>query len=910
MAAVASTQMHDPLGSGMMKVDSDDDSQAEQLEKATPDTWSGTGAAPAPTNPRHIIHAVVPFAGPYKSVFITKPRPAAEVLDCLKHVNCSYLSSGVAPNLLQLKQHAQSLTVLIKEMTVSTRPTLIDNAHAGLPGARPMNVNGSFDWLNDLNTPYHTDESHHLQPLTSILNMVEQDPVTGLTRNICPLQKVVDESDMVQPHPWATHENLIRHANEVLERLDHEYSARGGLLSIFPTDMQKNDREKAEKTMLGQMIFWVQNLVQRIHHLERLYANAMDLLAKEAVVPTETLSALGAKGRKGREVVYPQDRFVLVNAGDDLWDFLNAEFERKEVIDTQVDRNYRELGTTGEALWAERGGREFAKGITCIDVYTRYYRLRDSPLKTIFVIPAHEIHPGTKVTREMEQQPTVVSVVKPMWPERMSVLETQHKSDMADLKALRIREQQWESKDDLSQAEKQILSDNNATLKQEKRILTRERDDALNALKQSPNQFKLQVHKDVSKASTARQEAATARAIYEKQIADTKAALEQAKADAKEMQEAREKQVVELAARDAEREKEWAKRVKELEDRDADIGRAAQEAVPELKKVWLKQMTESQILIEFLNSQEAREALKDVQIPDHILQLGRDKGRRLYEDVARKIPDVVPQMESDSSSSSSDDHHGGGGGDDGRGGGGGPGGLQPAPSTATWRQRPPKTPPKPSAFSAGWSPRSSKGGNPRNVHFDELGKPKTGQQPSPKTPSSMHSHSPGWSPRLTRHGDPQNVHYAELSRSPTQWSPSRGRGSGSSVHSTHTQASGTPKHHVAFSPKFEQGPTGSGGPKRASTSQEQMGSNKKQKQKSTSSKDVPAVPSSNSAVWVEEPAVPSRRGRGRGRGGRVRWGRGGARGGQAAFEEDLREIEERERLNAETQEFIPGTEGI
>jgi hypothetical protein len=82
--------------------------------------------------------------------------------------------------------------------------------------------------------------------------------------------------------------------------------------------MQKDDREKAEKTVLGQMILWVQKLVQRIHHLERLYANAMDVLAKEAVVPTETLSALGTKGRKRREVVYPQDRFVLVNAGEDL----------------------------------------------------------------------------------------------------------------------------------------------------------------------------------------------------------------------------------------------------------------------------------------------------------------------------------------------------------------------------------------------------------------------------------------------------------------------------------------------------------------------------------------------------------------------------------------------------------------
>jgi hypothetical protein len=312
--------------------------------------------------------------------------------------------------------------------------------------------------------------------------------------------------------------------------------------------MEKADREKAEKTVLGQMICWVQNLVQRIHHLERLYANALDLLAKEAVVPTEMLSALGAKGRQGREVVYPQDRFVLANAGDDLWDFLNAEFERREVVDTEVDRNYRELGTTGEHLWAERGGREFAKGITCIDVYTRYYRLRDSPLKTIFVIPAHEIHPGTKVTREMEQQPTVVSVVKPVWPERMSVLETQHKSDMEELKTLRQEHMHLKAKDDLSTAEKEILRDANDKLKQEKRDLGRKFEDAYNALNQSPNRSKLKIHEELSKASQARMEATEARAIYERQIADTKAAKERAEADAKEMQDAREKQAVALAA--------------------------------------------------------------------------------------------------------------------------------------------------------------------------------------------------------------------------------------------------------------------------------------------------------------------------------------------------------------------------
>jgi hypothetical protein len=72
-----------------------------------------------------------------------------------------------------------------------------------------------------------------------------------------------------------------------------------------------------------------------------------------------------------------------------------------------------------------------------LDITTRYYRLREDPLKTIFVIPAHAEHPGTKATREMEKQPTVVSVVKPIWPERASLWEMKNRADLAELKTAR-----------------------------------------------------------------------------------------------------------------------------------------------------------------------------------------------------------------------------------------------------------------------------------------------------------------------------------------------------------------------------------------------------------------------------------------------------------------------------------------
>lgn len=181
--------------------------------------------------------------------------------------------------------------------------------------------------------------------------------------------------------PYATRQSLISHANEVLELLDHEYSAKGELLSILPSKEQEEDRKLAEATLLGQLILYMQRLVQRLHDLERLYANAMDVLAGEAVVPSQTLSRLGPDGRKGREMVYPQDRFVLVNAGEDLWSLLDSEFTRKEIVDEKVEENYCSIGVTGEAIWEQRGGREMSRGITALDITTRYYRLRLDPLK-------------------------------------------------------------------------------------------------------------------------------------------------------------------------------------------------------------------------------------------------------------------------------------------------------------------------------------------------------------------------------------------------------------------------------------------------------------------------------------------------------------------------------------------------
>lgn len=701
------------------------------------------GKVPKKPFPPDAFEPVDPFANPYKSVFtnnLRKIEPEPEgLLACLKHVNCSYLSSDKPPNLLQLKQHAQSLTVLIREMTVSTKAGIIDNENANLPYARPFEDSQSFDWLNNLEEMYDIEDEHHNQPLTSILNMLERSPVTAENRNKCPLHELVDADALVQPYPLATHTRLIQHANELLERLDHEYSAQGGLLAIYPTNQKKEYREKAEKTVLGQMIFWVQNLVQRIHHLERLYANALDLLAKEAVVPTETLSSLGTRGRKGREVVYPQDKFVLVNVGDDLWDFLNAEFERKEVIDTQVDKNYRDLGTTGEKIWAQRGGREFAQGITYIDVYTRYYRLRDNPLKTIFIIPAYEIHPGTLVTREIEQQPTVVSVVKPVWPERMSVLEQRHKDDMAELKLKRHELPAEQRKVADRENDIALLKQDRVTLKAEMQTVKAERDQCFSALKEPGNMSKMQILDSIANAQKARIEASELRAKYEAQIEATKKAMEEAKARAEDMRKARQETDEKLKASRAENDKLIEQRQKAADDRDADIARSAQETHRLLKEVWLKQVTESEILIQFLASKDMQTALAGVTIPDNIKKLAEASAKRKFDPVAGAIPDGIGKLKRPSSSSSSEGDTGGPGG--GGGGAGATGEISKAPKTARWRKG---TQRHFDSFSSGHSPVTATLDSSKNHTFEALGRSTafedlTTTGGAPKTPDSAGS---------------------------------------------------------------------------------------------------------------------------------------------------------------------------
>lgn len=585
---------------------------------------------PAGKNKSVLPLPATPFAGPYRSTFALKiAETTPEELNCLKHVNCSYLSTnGLPPTLLQLKQHAHSLTVLIKHMTVSTASAVVNNKNIQDGSNTEFLANESFDWLNDLTKAYDNNDRHHLMPLTSLLNTISPTPTKDSDEylNMCPLHR----ANVRSPRngislPYATHETLIRHANEILELLDHEFSAKGGLLSILPPQDQKEDRALAETTLLGQLILYTSRLVQRVHDLERQYANALEVIKGEAVVPHQALSLLGPHGRKPREMVYPQDRFVLVNAGDDVWQYINNEFQRKEIIDKEEDIKAREQGMMGDALWNDGEGGDFARGITTLDITTRYYRLRNDPLETIFVIPAYQEHPGTKVIREMESQPTVVSVVKPVWPERASMWEMRNRDEMAELKRLRSEHIMLQNKLELAdEAVKGVFSDQQLKAQELKELKRNGNEDlkaAQEEIKRLEGILKDPAHVSQQKVVEANNEAIKAKnasLVLEQELNKKKAELDQelkkAEAVTRAREELKSKEEARLKRMEETMEQRHKEREKKLTAKDVEIARSASIINDKLNAVWQSQIIEQQILMEFLKRTKPTE-LQGTQKP-------------------------------------------------------------------------------------------------------------------------------------------------------------------------------------------------------------------------------------------------------------------------------------------------------
>ncbi|EFQ31002.1 hypothetical protein CGRA01v4_08561 [Colletotrichum graminicola] len=396
------------------------------------------------------------YAGAYQSRFteeIVHPDGSGSSGDMhlLRHVNCGYLSThGHAPTLLALKQHAQALTVLIGKLAPTTRYGEMDNGNN--PRGRTRKTfrdNEAFDWLNDLSHTYQNDDEWHHKPLTDLMNQIQHQSDTQGVVHHCPLQSFANNKEKrTKPRPYASHGALALHANECLEILDHEYSATGGLMSLLPTDADTDAEEMraVRNSLLGQWLLFNQHLVARVHELELSYANALDVMAGEAVVPMQMVSKTGPDATSGRELAFPQDRWVLANAGDEVFDHLSRALDREEAQIEHKRAIWAANGTYGERMWEERrGGDLYARGLVFYDVKTRFYRLQGKGRSSIFILPAHGVHPAVRQTRKLEVTPRVVTVVAPAWPARVSEWESKFKDQLDEATRVGIQNHRLEA---------------------------------------------------------------------------------------------------------------------------------------------------------------------------------------------------------------------------------------------------------------------------------------------------------------------------------------------------------------------------------------------------------------------------------------------------------------------------------
>lgn len=417
-------------------------------------------------------------AGYYKGTDYSLPyiSPWSRIVDdpitaqLLRHLNCSFMGApGLPPTMLALKQHAQSLAVLIAhlEPTISSGRVDAGDGAAATNLDRPdrrLDAGGAFDWLASLSVPYYNDDPNHHRPLNALMNEVHSRSDAHGTQHWCPLTQVParrprdavvgeladDYQAEVATTAFASHANLARHANECLERLDHEFSATGGILSLLPPDpdeeevdggveaYEKEEFAAARNTLLGQMLMHMQAMYVRMHEFELDVGHMRDALAKDAVAPMQSLAATAPDAAAGRALVVGQDRYVLVNAGDDSWRRLHGEFDRREARRAAKGLVQREAGLVGG------GGSGDGGGVVPLDVRMRLYRLQGHGHSTIFVSPDFGAVEGSSGALSSsssglgaQQDRGVVGLVQPRWPERVSEWERRYKAQIASTDKLR-----------------------------------------------------------------------------------------------------------------------------------------------------------------------------------------------------------------------------------------------------------------------------------------------------------------------------------------------------------------------------------------------------------------------------------------------------------------------------------------
>lgn len=400
-----------------------------------------------------------PYAGPYNSTFL-QLNPDLQGL--FAHLNCSFLSTrGKAPTLLELKQHAQALLVLIKHLTVAADATLVDDptgpvaialaaarhtaeeankdiaeqraadaaqgrvrANLAATPAQVASIRArAFDFLSDLSVSYDNSDPTHNTTLTGVLNTLEdRGSVDRRGRDHCPLHAAAVVANPAtrgtQALPYAETWKLIKHANELLERLDHEFSAEGGLLGMLPLDAAGHDMSKADdllgaRSVLGQWISMTRKLIVRHHELEQNLSEALNIIQGDAVVPKYLLSKIPINARQETTGVFAHQDEIVVTLADGKLNELRAKFAAAEA--TAFD-------STQHALGSGEGNQD----IITITAETTYARLRQG--NTIFIAPGQ--------VNDTAKRPGVIQVVKGEWPARTSLWEQKHYADLNKYKSV------------------------------------------------------------------------------------------------------------------------------------------------------------------------------------------------------------------------------------------------------------------------------------------------------------------------------------------------------------------------------------------------------------------------------------------------------------------------------------------
>ncbi|KAI9765904.1 MAG: hypothetical protein M1840_007045 [Geoglossum simile] len=326
------------------------------------------------------LHATE-FAGPYLPHFPEAWKLSEEQFQQFTGINCSYFShtSGKAPTLNDIKNHARALARLIKTL----------NTYDIAAGIDP------FDWLCNLDVPYSNSTPSHSKPLNALVNAIAVANEDAIGSRKITAGCALEER---HPHSW----RLAGHANDVLQRLDAMYEREGGLLGVLPAKGTP-ERENASKGILGQWIEHTQELTARVVELEDEVEHHRLVLSGEAMVPSQLhptgeLSAPDATA--GRPLVFPQDRYILGSLSAGLWNHLDNMLNTRGVeAQKEEDEKARKLHRAASST-PEKEVHSL-KRIAWLSVESRLYRVAGT--KAIFIVPAWKISQELKGGREDEK---------------------------------------------------------------------------------------------------------------------------------------------------------------------------------------------------------------------------------------------------------------------------------------------------------------------------------------------------------------------------------------------------------------------------------------------------------------------------------------------------------------------------